>query len=165
VPGAQFFPDLPGPEHPRASHREPLDTQLAERNVSLPGFGPFGTAGQHLFDQDSPSYVRIAAMCAIRSAHPVLRIGRQYPRQIKLPHTDSFFLPPVRLLPGREFSRPGGRGGCKTRTATMPAAAMLSSPPNSPVQALTTWSSPTPRKRQRAQTGTREAILSAKGSP
>jgi hypothetical protein len=91
VPGAQFFPDLPGPEHPRASHREPLDTQLAERNVSLPGFGPFGTAGQHLFDQDSPSYVRIAAMCAIRSAHPVLRIGRQYPRQIKLQHTDFVF--------------------------------------------------------------------------
>jgi glycosidase len=80
-----------GPEHPRASHREPLDTQLAERNASLPGFGPFGTAGQHLFDQDSPSYVRIAAMCAIRAAHPVLRIGRQYPRQIKLPHTDFVF--------------------------------------------------------------------------
>jgi glycosidase len=80
-----------GPEHPRASHRDPLDTQLAERNVSLPGFGPFGTAGQHLFDQDSPSYVRIAAMCAIRAAHPVLRIGRQYPRQIKLPHTDFVF--------------------------------------------------------------------------
>ena len=31
--------------------------------------------------------MRIAALCAARAAHPVLRVGRQYPRQLRLPHT------------------------------------------------------------------------------
>jgi glycosidase len=76
-----------GPEHPRAHHEQPLETQVSARDELLPGFGPFGTAGRHCFDTDSPSYVRIAALCAARAAHQVLRIGRQYPRQVRLPHS------------------------------------------------------------------------------
>lgn len=74
-----------GPEHPRAHHGEPLGVQVADPDLSLPGFGPFGTAGRHAFDPASPSYVRIAALCALRAEHAVLRVGRQYPRQVRLP--------------------------------------------------------------------------------
>ena len=81
-----------GPEHPRAHHGLPLPTQVAELDRELPGFGPFGTSGRHTFDPGSPSYRRIAAMCAVRSGHPVLRIGRQYQREVRLPHT-GFQLP------------------------------------------------------------------------
>jgi glycosidase len=76
-----------GPDHPRAGHDRPLTQQVEDVDGSLPGFGPFGTAGSHVFDTASPSYVRIAALCAARSAHPVLRLGRQYSRQLRLPHT------------------------------------------------------------------------------
>jgi glycosidase len=87
-----------GPEHPRANHDEPLETQVTERDDSLPGFGPFGTSGRHAFDADSPSYVRIAALCALRAVHPVLRVGRQYPRQLRLPHTGFVFPPAGELV-------------------------------------------------------------------
>jgi glycosidase len=76
-----------GPEHPRAHHDQPLQTQISAQDELLPGFGPFGTAGGHCFDTDSPSFVRIAALCAARAGHQVLRVGRQYPRQLRLPHT------------------------------------------------------------------------------
>jgi glycosidase len=76
-----------GPEHPRAIHTRDLNTQLSERDSSLPGFGPFGTAGKQCFDPDSPAYLRIMALCAARRRHAVLRIGRQYARQIRLPFT------------------------------------------------------------------------------
>jgi hypothetical protein len=76
-----------GPEHPRAIHTLDLNTQLSERDSSLPGFGPFGTAGKQCFDPDSPAYLRIMALCAARRRHAVLRIGRQYARQIRLPFT------------------------------------------------------------------------------
>jgi hypothetical protein len=76
-----------GPDHPRVVHDRPLSEQLQEVHMTLPGFGAFGTAGSHVFDTTSPSYVRIAALCAARAAHPVLRVGRQYPRQLRLPHT------------------------------------------------------------------------------
>ena len=61
----------------QASHRA-----IAGRDTSLPGFGPFGTAGQHCFDPGAPAYVRIAALTAVRQTFPVLRAGRQYQRQI-----------------------------------------------------------------------------------
>ncbi|SDZ24634.1 Glycosidase [Geodermatophilus africanus] len=76
-----------GPEHPRVSHDRPLGEQLSDVDASLPGFGAFGTSGRHVFDSASPSYLRIAALCAVRAAHPVLRVGRQYPRQVRLPGT------------------------------------------------------------------------------
>ena len=74
-----------GPEHPRAGHGNDLATQVAEADDSLPGFGPFGTSGKHCFDPDSPAYVRIASLCRVRATYPVLRIGRQYSRQVRSP--------------------------------------------------------------------------------
>ena len=69
-----------GPEHPRQSGRSGLQALPASLDATLPGFGPFGTAGQHCFDEDSPAYVRIAALAAVRQQYPVLRDGRQYLR-------------------------------------------------------------------------------------
>jgi glycosidase len=80
-----------GPEHPRASHEEDLETQVNQVLDSLPGFGPFGTTGQHCFDPTSPAYVRLAALCRTRAEYPVLRIGRQYPRPLRLPGTGFSF--------------------------------------------------------------------------
>ena len=71
-----------GPRHPRRSGRAGLDA--GGEDGELPGFGPFGTAGRHLFDQQSPAYRRIAALCALRQAFPVLRHGRQYLRPISI---------------------------------------------------------------------------------
>lgn len=66
-----------GPAHPRASGRAGLPGALDE---TLPGFGPFGTAGQHCFDERHPAFLRIAALAAVRKAFPALRAGRQYLR-------------------------------------------------------------------------------------
>ena len=71
-----------GPLHPRGSGRAGLAPGNAGRDAGLPGFGPFGTTGQHCFDPDAPAYVRIAALTAVREKFPVLRVGRQYQRQI-----------------------------------------------------------------------------------
>ena len=76
-----------GPEHPRALHHKPLAEQIQELDQSLPGFGPFGTSGKHCFDRESPAYVRLAALCQMRKEYLVLRVGRQYQRQIRLPHS------------------------------------------------------------------------------
>jgi len=67
-----------GPEHPRASGTAGLD----EPDMNMPGFGPFGTAGRHCFDENHPVYKRIAAAAALRSKYPALRCGRQYLRRI-----------------------------------------------------------------------------------
>lgn len=82
-----------GADHPRAHHNRPTSEQLAELDASLPGFGPFGTTGKHCFDTSSPSYVRIAALCDIRKKHLVLRVGRQYLREVRLPYTNGFVFP------------------------------------------------------------------------
>jgi glycosidase len=76
-----------GPMHPRGKYNLDITAQTSTLDTSLPGFGPFGTAGAHTFDSTSPAYVRIAALCSARKAHAVLRVGRQYQRQIKLPST------------------------------------------------------------------------------
>lgn len=73
-----------GPEHPRADCSNDLNTQVTSTDPSLPGFGPFGTAGEHCFDAASPAYVRIAALCRARAERLVLRVGRQYPRQTRV---------------------------------------------------------------------------------
>ena len=87
-----------GPEHPRAYHQNDLATQVNSIDLSLPGFGPFGTAGKHCFDPNSPAYVRLAALCRIRAGYPVLRIGRQYPRQTRIPGTGFVFQPDGELI-------------------------------------------------------------------
>ena len=76
-----------GPEHPRADCSHDLDTQFSNQDTTLPGFGPFGTAGKHCFDTASPAYLRIAALCQARTDYLILRVGRQYPRQIRIPGT------------------------------------------------------------------------------
>jgi hypothetical protein len=73
-----------GPAHPRAPHTADLDTQLLEHDQTLPGFGPFGTFDTHAFDTTSQAYRRIEALCATRARHPVLRVGRQYQRAIRV---------------------------------------------------------------------------------
>jgi glycosidase len=69
-----------GPEHPRQAGTAGLGTSPAGLDPSLPGFGAFGTAGQHCFDGNSPAYLRIAALASLRREQPVLRFGRQYLR-------------------------------------------------------------------------------------
>jgi glycosidase len=71
-----------GPEHPRRSGRAGLQPGSTGEDGSLPGFGPFGTAGRHCFDTSHPAYRCIAAMAALRARQPVLRYGRQYQRPI-----------------------------------------------------------------------------------
>jgi glycosidase len=69
-----------GPLHPKLSGLAGIPP--AGVDESLPGFGPFGTAGAHCFDADFATYRRIAALCEVRKAFPVLRVGRQYQRSI-----------------------------------------------------------------------------------
>jgi glycosidase len=71
-----------GPEHPRKAGTAGLEASPAGRDDSLPGFGAFGTAGRHCFDENSPVYRRIAALAALRQGQPVLRFGRQYLRPV-----------------------------------------------------------------------------------
>ena len=80
-----------GPAHPRLPGRAGLPPAGAD--PSLPGFGPFGTAGHHCFDLTSAAFVRIAALTALRRTYPVLRHGRQYLRQVSL-LGGSFQFPP-----------------------------------------------------------------------
>jgi glycosidase len=90
----QFLPDwkrsdrylreaMFGPEHPRKHGRDGLPS-LTGLDPQLPGFGPFGTAGRHCFDETNDTYLRIAAIAAMRGRHPVLRHGRQYLRPLSL---------------------------------------------------------------------------------
>ncbi len=68
-----------GPEHPLASGW--AGTQ-AEVDTALPGFGPHGTAGWHVFNPGHPLYRRISQLAAVRRDFKPLRRGRQYQRQI-----------------------------------------------------------------------------------
>lgn len=73
-----------GPEHPRGKHDLDMNSQLQTFDTSLPGFGAFGTTGKHVFDVGSPSFIRIAALCEVRSKFLVLRVGRQYNRETRV---------------------------------------------------------------------------------
>lgn len=70
------------PRHPRRAGSDGRAAGDAGVDENLPGFGPFGTAGQHCFDEHHSSYLRIAAMTSLRAACPALRQGRQYPRPV-----------------------------------------------------------------------------------
>ncbi|MEU4223062.1 alpha-amylase family glycosyl hydrolase [Nonomuraea sp. NPDC026600] len=77
-----------GPEHPRkagaagrpADDESPTAAHLFD--TELPGFGPFGTANHHVFDQDNEIYQRVRMLLATRAAHRALRVGRQYLRRL-----------------------------------------------------------------------------------
>ncbi len=71
-----------GPLHPRKPGLAGLATDSNGVDPDLPGFGAFGTAGAHCFQNDFPVYRRIAALAALRKQFPVLRQGRQYQRPI-----------------------------------------------------------------------------------
>ena len=71
-----------GPRHPRRAGLAGLPDGASVEDRELPGFGPFGTAGAHCFNPNSPTYRRIAALAALRKQFPVLRQGRQYLRPI-----------------------------------------------------------------------------------
>lgn len=88
-----------GPEHPLKGGRAGLPNGSPSVDPSLPGFGPFGTAGRHCFDTKSAAYTRIAALLDVRKRFPVLRTGRQYQRPIS--NFDApFALPPAGELIG-----------------------------------------------------------------
>lgn len=85
----QFLPDFGGsdrylreamfgPRHPNKAGKQGLSP--GDVDEDLPGFGPFGTAGQHCFDSNHPAFVRIAALSKLRRDFSVLRYGRQYLR-------------------------------------------------------------------------------------
>jgi hypothetical protein len=74
-----------GPAHPRTSGRAGVPGAGDGQDTALPGFGPFGTAGAHVFDTNHAAYVRVAALTALRRAFPTLRYGRQYLRPLRLP--------------------------------------------------------------------------------
>jgi glycosidase len=84
-----------GPEHPRASG---FPGTKGERDTALPGFGPFGTAGAHVFDQAHPAFLRIKALITIRQALRPLRRGRQYRRVTSIGGDDFRFQGPGELV-------------------------------------------------------------------
>lgn len=73
-----------GPEHPRLSGTGGLANGPSSLDSSLPGFGPYGTAGSHCFDRNSTTYRRLRALLEARKKFPVLRVGRQYQRPISI---------------------------------------------------------------------------------
>jgi glycosidase len=72
-----------GPEHPRRSGADGLQSGAAGIDAALPGFGAFGTVGQHFFDQQFHVYRRTKELIRTRQTSPTLRYGRQYVRQIR----------------------------------------------------------------------------------
>jgi glycosidase len=74
-----------GPEHPLATG---WDGAQGTRDPSLPGFGPEGTAGVHVFDDQHPAYRRIAALARVRARYAAARRGRQYRRPTSVLHGD-----------------------------------------------------------------------------
>jgi glycosidase len=72
-----------GPRHPRSAGLGGVPPN-GGIDSTLPGFGPFGTAGAHCFDPTFGTYRRIAVLAAVRQQFPVLRQGRQYLRPISI---------------------------------------------------------------------------------
>ena len=79
-----------GPEHPRGSGRDGLPGAPTPIDPSMPGFGPFGTAGQHVFDPGHPTFRRIRTLLSVRRQQLALRRGRQYLREIRLDPGSAF---------------------------------------------------------------------------
>lgn len=74
-----------GAAHPLRQGRSGMPGLPGRLDPELPGFGPFGTAGQHCFDTASPAYLRIRHLAAARATFPALRVGRQYLRPVSPP--------------------------------------------------------------------------------
>ncbi|MFI6296504.1 alpha-amylase family glycosyl hydrolase [Nonomuraea sp. NPDC050790] len=68
---------------------DPGDPGLFDADV--PGFGPFGTSGHHVFDRDGRVFQQVRMMLKARSEHPALSVGRQYLRRVAT--TGAYALP------------------------------------------------------------------------
>ena len=84
-----------GPEHPRASG---FGGTEGAHDAGLPGFGAFGTAGAHVFDETHRAFVRIKSLIATRKTLRPLRRGRQYRRATSNVGDDFRFHGPGELL-------------------------------------------------------------------
>jgi glycosidase len=69
-----------GPLHPLKQGNKGRNGELD----TLPGFGPFGTAGSHCFDTNISLYKKIGELGEIRKKYSPIRQGRQYLRQISI---------------------------------------------------------------------------------
>jgi glycosidase len=72
-----------GASHPRKNGADGLVSGSAGLDTNLPGFGAFGTAGHHFFNENHPAYKRIQHLIAARQSYPALRYGRQYLRPLR----------------------------------------------------------------------------------
>ncbi len=72
-----------GAPNPRKRGAEGLASGSDGLDMSLPGFGAFGTAGCHFFNESHPAYRRIQHLIAARQSYPTLRYGRQYLRPLR----------------------------------------------------------------------------------
>ncbi len=72
-----------GAPNPRKNGDKGLATGSDGLDMSLPGFGAFGTAGCHFFNESHPAYRRIQHLIAARQSYPTLRYGRQYLRPLR----------------------------------------------------------------------------------
>ena len=91
--GASGLPDIPG-----GSTDDP----------NAPGFGPFGTAGKHLFDEDSAVFRRVRAILAARQPTPRCASVANMPA----PPRSRAMTPPSA---GRPMERSLGRGSSPAR--------------------------------------------------
>jgi glycosidase len=133
-----------GPAHPRLSGRGGLAAQGSTLDPNLPGFGPFGTAGHHCFDEGHPAFRRIAVLAHVRSAFPVLRGGRQYLRPISV-LGEPFGPPPAgeivawsRILDDEEALCVLNSHGIRARGADVVVDASLNPPGSSMVVVVST---------------------------
>ena len=72
-----------GAPHPRGRGALGLQPGAAGLDAVLPGFGAFGTAGFHFFDESHPLYLRIQHLVRVRRTYAALSHGRQYLRPIR----------------------------------------------------------------------------------
>ena len=71
-----------GPDHPLEKGYD------RNKCGDLPGFGPFGTSGQHCFDEAHPVYRKISSLTEARNKYSPLRYGRQYLREFDIGGSD-----------------------------------------------------------------------------
>lgn len=101
----QYLPDYGGSDrylretmfgapHPRASGRAGLGRESGGLNTNgLQGFAAFGAVGQHCFRRNFKTFILLKHLIAVRQSSPVLQLGRQYHREIKMQGWSSFSWP------------------------------------------------------------------------
>jgi glycosidase len=86
-----------GPVHPRRAGEAGMGSGADAFDDLLPGFGPNGTSGYHVFNENSPWFRALAKLIALRKNHEVLWAGAI--------HTC-----PLRVVGDSEFSVSAGAG-------------------------------------------------------